>query len=174
MGYIEENLIGGESVVYKTRLHWAVLIYPSVFAMFFGLPGLMMFIGSVALLGDKNGGSGGIALLGLFFIGIAAGIIGLALWYRSSVEIAVTTKRVMMKSGLISRRTGELMLSKVESINVDQSMFGRVLNYGTITVRGTGGTPEPFSKINHPLEFRRQVQQQLEQLQKPVPATVTT
>jgi Bacterial PH domain len=56
----------------------------------------------------------------------------------------------------------ELLLSKIESIGVDEGLMGRMLGYGTVTVRGTGGTPEPFARILHPMEFRRQVQQQVE------------
>ena len=57
-----------------------------------------------------------------------------------------------------------MLLNKVESIEVSEPAFGRMLGYGTIVVIGTGGTPEPFQKVAHPLEFRSQVQQQIEKL----------
>jgi uncharacterized membrane protein YdbT with pleckstrin-like domain len=69
---------------------------------------------------------------------------------------------VVVKVGLTSRRTVELLLSKIESIGVEESLFGRMLGYGTVLLRGTGGTPESFNTIAHPLEFRREVQQQIE------------
>jgi uncharacterized membrane protein YdbT with pleckstrin-like domain len=90
-----------------------------------------------------------------------------ALVRRSSVEMAVTNKRVTVKIGLMSRNTQEMMLQRIESIMVHQTVMGRMLNYGTITLRGVGGTPDPFASIAHPLEFRRQVQQQLDALQGP-------
>ncbi len=62
---------------------------------------------------------------------------------------------------MASRRTFDLMLPKVESIGVEESFAGRMLGFGSVIVRGTGGTPESFQKIAHPQEFRRQVQQQL-------------
>jgi len=74
-------------------------------------------------------------------------------------EFAITNKRIIIKVGLISRRTLELNLSKVESVNVVQSILGRILGYGTITVIGTGGTKETFVDIREPLEFRKQFQQ---------------
>lgn len=74
-------------------------------------------------------------------------------------EFAITNKRIIIKVGFISRRTLELNLAKVESVNVDQSILGRILGYGTIIVVGTGGTKEPFSDICTPLEFRKQFQQ---------------
>ncbi len=73
-------------------------------------------------------------------------------------EFAVTNKRVLVKVGFISRHTLELLLSKVETVGVDQSILGRILGYGTIVVIGTGGTREPFRAITDPLEFRHQVQ----------------
>ena len=62
--------------------------------------------------------------------------------------------------GFISRRTIEINMSKVESVEVNQDIFGRLLNYGTIVVIGTGGTKEPFALIGDPLAFRRAVQSQ--------------
>jgi uncharacterized membrane protein YdbT with pleckstrin-like domain len=78
--------------------------------------------------------------------------------------MAVTSRRVVIKTGLASRKTIEMLLNKVESIEVSETAFGRMLGYGTIVVIGTGGTPEPFHKVAHPLEFRSQVQQQIEKL----------
>lgn len=75
---------------------------------------------------------------------------------RWSSEFAITNRRVIIKIGLISRHVLEMNLSKVESINVDQTVMGRMLGYGTITVIGTGGTRELFHKIADPMEFRRQ------------------
>jgi hypothetical protein len=57
-----------------------------------------------------------------------------------------------------------MLLNKVESIEVNETTMGRLLGYGAIVVIGTGGTSEPFRKVAHPLEFRSQVQQQIEKL----------
>ncbi len=76
---------------------------------------------------------------------------------RATSEFAVTTRRVIIKVGLISRRTVELNLEKIESIGVDQTILGRIFGYGTIVVNGTGGTHEPFRGIARPLEFRKAV-----------------
>ncbi len=63
---------------------------------------------------------------------------------RNATEMAVTNRRVLIKTGMGSRRTLDLMLSRVESIGVEETMWGRMLGYGSVIVRGTGGTPEPF------------------------------
>jgi len=74
-------------------------------------------------------------------------------------EFAVTNKRVIAKTGLISRKTIELNLNKIESVNVNQSILGRILSYGNIQINGTGGTKEILLNIKKPLEFRRKFQE---------------
>jgi len=164
VSYVEQNLISGEQVLYKTGLHWIVLVGPAVVACFFGLPGLFMLIGAIATLRDKN--TQGMGVAGFVLLLLAGLCVLLGYFTRMGTEMAVTNKRILIKTGLLSRRTFELLLSKVESIGVQEGLLGRMLGYGSVVVRGTGGTPEPFSKIYHPLEFRRQVQQQIEQREK--------
>jgi uncharacterized membrane protein YdbT with pleckstrin-like domain len=83
---------------------------------------------------------------------------------RNATEMVVTNRPVVIKTGLTSRKTIEMLLNKVESIEVSETSFGRMLGYGTIVVIGTGGTSELFHRIAHPLEFRSQVQQQIEKV----------
>jgi uncharacterized membrane protein YdbT with pleckstrin-like domain len=98
------------------------------------------------------------ALLSVVVIGLP---MLLAAYIRQrTTEMAVTNKRVIMKTGFISRKTLELNLSKVENVAVDQGIFARMLDYGTITVVGTGGTREVFAHVLAPLQFRRAVQEQ--------------
>jgi hypothetical protein len=70
-----------------------------------------------------------------------------------------------LESGVIRRLSIELLLNKIESIAVNQGLLGRALDYGTVVVRGTGGTAEPFTEVRYALEFRRQVQTQIEHYQ---------
>ena len=88
-------------------------------------------------------------------------LVGLGLIRKNSTEVAVSNKRVLIKSGFINRKSIEVLLPKIESIGVDESGLGRVLGYGSVVVRGTGGTFETFDRIAHPNEFRQQVQQQI-------------
>ena len=96
----------------------------------------------------------------LFGILLAPVVIGLflllAAWiqYRTT-EFAVTDRRIIAKTGLISRKTVEMFLDKVESLNVDQSVPGRLLDYGTVTIRGTGATSEAIPDISAPLALRK-------------------
>jgi uncharacterized membrane protein YdbT with pleckstrin-like domain len=78
---------------------------------------------------------------------------------RSLSEFVITNRRVVIKTGFIARSTFEMNLSKIESVNVDQSVMARIFNYGSITVIGTGGTRETFHNIAKPLSFRKAFQE---------------
>jgi len=167
MSYVDANLIPGEKVVYQTRLHWTVMLGHLLFAVLvLGLPGgiLLYYVSrerqqaSAAKEHLMLGGAGVLLILAVI-------VVILGLLRRNATEMAVTTRRVIIKTGLAARKTIEMLLSKVESIEVSETAGGRLLGYGTIVVIGTGGTSEPFHKIAHPLEFRSQVQQQIEKLQ---------
>ena len=95
--------------------------------------------------------------LGILLLAVVVGLYFLiAAWIRyRTTEFAVTDRRVKAKTGLVSRRTVEMFLDKVESLNVEQSIPGRVFGYGTVTIRGTGATSEAFGNISAPLELRK-------------------
>jgi uncharacterized membrane protein YdbT with pleckstrin-like domain len=76
-----------------------------------------------------------------------------------SAEFAITNKRVIIKTGLISRKTIEMNLQKIESVNVDQSILGRLLGYGNLHIVGTGGSRETFRRIKKPITFRKKFQE---------------
>ena len=76
-----------------------------------------------------------------------------------TTEMVLTNKRVIMKTGWISRKTLEMNLNKIETISIDQSVLGRIFGYGRLTVVGTGGTKESFEFVAAPLEFRKQFTQ---------------
>ena len=160
MSYVDKNLIPGESALYRTGLHWIVLVWPILLALLFGVPGLAILVISVVVRQQNSALPVRIEGLVFLILGITAGLIGFL--RRSATEMAVTNKRVVVKTGILSRRTYEILLSKVESIHVEEGLLGRMLGYGSVVVRGTGGTPEPFRQIAHPLELRRQVHHQIE------------
>ena len=86
--------------------------------------------------------------------------VGLLLWLwawiiYTTTELAITNKRVIAKTGLFQRRTIEIFLEKIESIQVDQSVFGRMFNFGSVLISGTGVHSAPFKNISNPLSLRR-------------------
>ena len=147
MSYVDSQLLTGETVRYRARLHRGIFTTPSVFGV----------LTAAALIGAMAAGHWWWLLVAVTAIIGAFTFSQAWLTYKTS-EFAVTDKRVVIKVGWIRRRTLETMLAKVEGVGVDQSLTGRMLGYGTIEVTGTGGTREEFTRIADPLEFRRQVQ----------------
>ena len=153
MGYVDKHLLEGERVVYRARLHRIIFVPPIVLAVLGHV--VAVFADSYFKSREAAGIAGG-ALL------IVAILVAFPRYIRyATSEFAVTNKRVIVKVGLIYRKTLELVLAKVETIGVEQTIMGRIFNYGTIVVTGTGGTKEPFKDIARPLDFREQVQSQL-------------
>src|SRR5262245_46017515 len=157
MGYVDDNLIDGEKVTYRAPLHWKVMLVPVLVALVLLVGAFMAF---AQVLSNSESAQlfkiAGIVLL------VMAAIPVIRVWITmSSAEFAVTNKRVILKTGFIRKQTAEMFLAKVESVGVDQSLPGRIFNYGSIVIRGTGGSLEPFEKVSAPLEFRRQIQEQI-------------
>lgn len=149
MGYVDQNLMPREEVTYRASLHWIIYAGPV-------LVGVLALLLLISMAWNQNlapvAGLGGLLL-------IVAAVLAFSRWVTSRTsEFAVTNKRVIVKLGLVRRHTLELLLTKVESIGVDQGIVGRIFGYGTIVVIGTGGTREAFKNIAQPLEFRKQVQ----------------
>jgi uncharacterized membrane protein YdbT with pleckstrin-like domain len=166
MSYVEKHLLEGETIIYETRLHWVMLVGPVLLALLFGLTGVGMFVLSARATADKSAAHEPLMVLGAIFFVVALIFIARGILMRNATEMTVTNKRVFVKVGLAARRTIELLLSRVESIGVEENVIGRMLGYGTVIVHGTGGTPEIFNLIANPLEFRTQVQQQIEKSQE--------
>lgn len=89
----------------------------------------------------------------LFLVGLV--LLVRAWLIRVSTELAITTKRVIAKTGFIRRNTVELNHAKVESFNVNQGIAGRIFGFGTVSINGTGGVRTPIRTIKDPLQFRR-------------------
>jgi uncharacterized membrane protein YdbT with pleckstrin-like domain len=168
MSYITKNLVPGETLLFETRHHWIVLLGPLLVSLLLGLPGAALVAGALA---SKSGtrvpafSSGmnpeAMGVLGGVLVVAALIVFGYGLAKRNATEMAVTNRRVLIKTGMASRRTLDLMLSKVESIGVEETFLGRMLGCGSVIVRGTGGTPESFVNIARPQQFRRSVQEQI-------------
>ncbi|MFC1541590.1 PH domain-containing protein [Candidatus Latescibacterota bacterium] len=145
MGYVKANLMGDEEITYQTKLHWIIFLWP-----------LFWLVSVIIMCMDKE--FIGFASI-LFFVFLYSVIRNIVLYVTS--EFAVTNKRVIMKTGFIRRSSLEILISKVESIGVDQGILGRILGFGTINVIGSGGSKNPFKKICEPLKLRNQVNEQI-------------
>jgi uncharacterized membrane protein YdbT with pleckstrin-like domain len=168
MGYVDRNLVPGETLLYRTRHHWLVLLGPLIGGSSLLVPGLALLAEAInargtagLVVGSSTISPRVMAIAGAVLVAAAIITFTYGVAKRNATEMAVTNRRVLIKSGMGSRRTLDLMLSRVESIGVEESAVGRMLGYGSVIVRGTGGTPEPFLMIAHPQEFRRAVQEQI-------------
>ncbi len=149
--YIDDILQPGEKVLYSTNAHWI-----------FYLPAIAAWILAIFLfLLSRQTTTESIVLLCLAASAVVA-IVALywtakAWFHRWTTETDVTNMRVVHKTGFIKRRTFEMSLDKVESVDVNQSILGRILNYGDVTVRGVGEGAETIDTIASPLEFRNHI-----------------
>ena len=125
MSYIDESLIEGERIVHRARISW----WSQFWWILFGILSIVIVIGLVLLV---------------------------VAWIRvRSTEIAITNKRIIAKFGFVKRHTVEINLEKVESLRVEQGVWGRILNFGTIFISGSGSSVAPIPNIADPLVFRR-------------------
>ncbi|MDR1057560.1 MAG: PH domain-containing protein [Coxiellaceae bacterium] len=145
MLYLKTTLLAEEQILYYTRPHYIVFFQVLVWFVLtlFAFKVIRSFlIGSV-----------------LLFMSLCGSINALISYYCS--EYALTNKRILVKVGFIRRRSLEIFLDRVEGVYIEQSIIGRILNFGTVIIAGIGGTKSPFYYIHDPLKFRSRVQQQL-------------
>lgn len=174
MSYVQKSLVPGETLLYETRHHWMVLLGPLFASLVLAALAVGAFAESIAAKNGTGAVAGaseavihGMELGGVLLLVAAIATFAWGIAKRNATEMAVTNRRVLIKTGMASRRTLDLMLSRVESIGVEETFWGRLLGYGSVIVRGTGGTPESFVMIAQPQEFRRNVQGQIGQERLP-------
>lgn len=134
-GYARSTLQPNETAIYHTSIHWIIFVRPGIFAF-------LVFLFAL--------GSSGIWLALILTVLVMLPSI---ITYIGS-ELVITDKRILIKVGFIRRKTLEMFISKIESISINQGIIGRFLDFGTVVIRGTGGSAEPFKRIAHPLQFR--------------------
>lgn len=144
MSYVSRSLVPGETLLYVASITWATYIWAFVLAAF------GVFVLSVSP-------HAGLLLIALSIIWFT--FIGIR---NSTIELAVTNYKVVAKTGFIARQTLEQRLEKIDAIDVDQSVIGRILGFGNVTIHGTGIDSTPFRMISNPLAFRRKVEQAIE------------
>jgi len=150
MSYVQRNLQAGETIVATTRIHWWFIYrHAALFLILAAALAALAFGQGPSLQGWLFIGAGGALLLAI------VSAIGPAI-ERATTEFAVTNRRIIHKTGLLRRDTQEMNLSKVETVFVDQPMLGRILNFGTVRVHGTGGYTEftLHRYVADPLRFR--------------------
>jgi uncharacterized membrane protein YdbT with pleckstrin-like domain len=149
MSYVDKVLQPGEEVRYRATIHWVIY-----------LPGLSLWLVALVLyfLFPNWPGLQFASQIGALLCFAGGALLMLREWFKWwTTEIAITNKRIIYKRGFIRRFSAEMHMDKVESVDVNQSVLGRLLDYGDVIVRGTGSGLEPIPDIDAPLEFRNHV-----------------
>ena len=149
--YIDDILQPGEKVLYSTNAHW-IFYLPAIGAWLLVLVLLALSRATISegIILTCLAAAAVVAIVALYWTGKA--------WFhRWTTETDVTNMRVVHKTGFIKRRTFEMSLDKVESVDVNQTILGRILNYGNVTVRGVGEGAETIDMIASPLDFRNHI-----------------
>ena len=129
MSYIEESLSSGEVIHKVFQLHWFAKV-----PMYCWL------------------------VLGLVTFGLTW-LLALYEYFRlRSIEQGVTNKRVILKTGIISRHTEEMKLSSIETVEIEQSIWGWMFGYGTVKLTGRGISDVKFRNIDDPMYVKREIE----------------
>ena len=148
--YVDTVLAEGERIVYRAAIsHWKFFL-----SYFVGTLFLLTALGAYIATGNHTGAS--LAMIAIPLV-IGFAVILSAVIRRQTTELVLTDRRIITKRGLISRDTVEMNLSKVESLHVNQSLIGRIFDYGDVTVVGTGASLEPLLGISSPIELRKKL-----------------
>ncbi|NDE90639.1 MAG: PH domain-containing protein [Alphaproteobacteria bacterium] len=157
--YVETVLLNGEELEYAGTLHWVIFL-PGFSSTIFGAILCMLtpqVLNETFMLGLLAEMHGYLLWTGVSLVLGGVGMIAHSYLRFVSTELAVTNRRVIAKTGFISRSTFEVMLNRVEGANIDQTVWGRILGFGSIYVHGTGGGITPIDHIADPLSFKKQL-----------------
>ncbi len=172
MSYIQDNLMPNEKVLFTARIHPAVFL-PSIVSIILTIAVFIYGISQAAVVSTASAPPPTVTeattIVGMFlicfsgFLFLYSILLGLqALIIMSTTEFGVTNRRVIAKTGFVRRHTLEMLLPKIESVAVRQNVLGRLLDFGTVTVTGTGGTKESFRAIVEPIAVRKKINQIIE------------
>lgn len=149
MKFVEKNLMPYETVIYKSSLHWIVLLPP----IFILASGIALYVNEIESLSFV-----------FFFLFIATGIFSLFLYFTA--EYVLTNSRVLMSVGVIKKETLQEPIARIKEIKVKQGFFGKIFNFGSFTFRELRRTKPTFFFVSKPLEFRKQIREQVFAIQE--------
>ena len=150
MGYLENSLLPGEKPVHTTRSHWIVFVWPMIASLLFAVLAFAHALPSRRAVFAREGAAHGYAQVAGFYLALAATYLAYGFVRRASSVLTITNRRLLARQGFWTRKTFEVPLSWLTTVTVEESLLGRVLGYGTILLRGTGGAVERFPTMGAP------------------------
>lgn len=164
MSYIDRNLSDGEVICFRTKKHYIIYLTALAFfviAIFFSIPNPITNVVDLAFRGTAFAGNlNHFAALIFFILGVFWSFKQWLLYKMS--DFVVTNKRVIMREGLVGRYMCDTRLASISQVVVVQPLFGQILNYGTIIIKGFGGTEDLFIQVAKPYDFQKNVHEQLD------------
>lgn len=158
--YVDKNIGPDETVKYSARVSLWKYWFSFLVGGFFALAALIGFASSLSVKHEATSMLGSKAYAVTLLVALA--IVAWPLIARRSTELVITNKRLIAKFGVISAESLEIRFDRIESVRVNQSLMGRIFNYGNIVVTGTGSTYDPIPNIAAPMRFRAALNQAME------------
>ena len=166
--YVEKVLLPDERIIYAATLHWVMYLQGLIMTGFAGVVAFLSQSVLAILFGERMGAQFSKPVCIIAGIIVLVGIMLLLGAYvrQTSTEIVITNKRLIAKYGFVSRATFEILANRITGANFDQTVFGRMLGYGTILVHGAGGEISPIDQVENPQLFYRALVSVLEKNQR--------
>ncbi len=156
MSYLTKKLTDGEELIYLAKLHWIMLLRPiislAVLSVIIGIVEQQRLFDYVPIIVPYKA----IIYLVIFVVFVGLPMLNLLI-KKWTTSIGITNQRVLFKKGLIAIELNGMPLSKIENIDSQQSIMGRILNFGTVTIKGSGSTPIRLHDIAKPMSFRNEL-----------------
>lgn len=161
--YVEGSMSKDEIVQVKAKYHWLVWAKFYVSLFFWGLIALVCAFVSLKMYSYDNEN------LAIIFLIMTLFILFYILWILFELkltEMACTNKRIIYKTGIISLKTEEIKVDKIEAIQIEQTFWGRILGYGDIIFSGTGTTKVKFCDVSNPWKIKSKIEEALDETVK--------
>ena len=159
-GYVEGSLASDEKIKVRAKYHWIAWLESMFFILMLGGAAIVCWFVAFQMYIDNEKH----LAIGTACVGFCFTIYPFYLYLRLKLtEMACTTRRVIFKSGIVSIQTSEIKIDKIESIQIDQSFWGRILGYGNICFSGTGTAKVEFYNVDNPWDIKPQIEQAIDE-----------
>ncbi|MBR6355558.1 MAG: PH domain-containing protein [Alphaproteobacteria bacterium] len=147
MHYVAKHLSNNEEICYVAKIHWVDYFRVICYNIYY----LLCVLFALAM-------SGNMVIILLMLVILLVGDLYFYLMHYHFLEMVITNKRVVLKTGIISVHTEELIIKEIETIEIEQTFWGRILNYANIYFTGKGSSAVEFATVKNPSEIKQIVE----------------